>query len=154
MREIGGPVECLRVKSEAEYVALAIRITAQLGGRGRIVETGEAKPVRVSDGRWVVDCDCGNGCLAHPGDGSEAWPRAVAICTECARVYEPHFPRGWRSGRNVLLARPHPRNRQWFPNDADARRHGLSRRERLGDLVRENREHGLPRRPPKIVTEA
>lgn len=144
---IGTPVECLRVNSEAALIDKARKIQAGYGFPPRLVETGEKRSVHVSDGRWVLDCDCGNGCLAHPG-GSEGWPRPIAVCTECGNVYQAVFPKDREKIEAALLARPSPLNRHFFPHAADAAKRGLSRAETLADLQRENDQHG-PRAPGK-----
>lgn len=143
---IGTPVECLGVKSEAEYLLKVRAIQRGHGITPRLDETGIERVVHVSDGRWLVDCDCGNGCFAHPGDGTTAWPRAVAACTECGRVYVPKFPSGWKTATDALLARPDVRTRHWFPDEGDATKRGIAKGERTADLERENRAHGLPAR--------
>ena len=142
---IGTPVECLRVSSEAAYREKALRIQAGTGNTPRLNETGEERPVHVSDGRWVIDCDCGNGCLAHPG-GGKGWPKPVAICTECGNVYTPVFPEKRKDVEAALLARPDPRTRHFFPGKDTAKARGLSRAERLEDLDEENDQRGLPAR--------
>lgn len=143
---IGTPVEGLRVKSEDQYRAKALAIQKGLGVQPRLVETGKRRPAYVSDGRWVLDCDCGNGCLAHPGDGSKAWPRSVAICTECGNVYTPRFPEERKAVEAALLVRPNPLNRHFFPDKTTARQRGFGRGEVLEDLERENTERGLSAR--------
>lgn len=142
---IGTPVECLRVPTEAALREKVLKIQAGHGFTPRLTETGLERIVHVSDGRWVLDCACGNGCLAHPG-GAEGWPRPVAICTECGNVYTPVFPKARKAVEAALLARPNVHTRHFIPCEATAAKRGMGRGELLEDLERENIEHGLPAR--------
>lgn len=141
---IGTPVECLRVASEDEYRRKVLAIQKGQGLIPRLTETGEKRPVHVSDGRWVLDCDCGNGCLAHPG-GAKGWPQPVAMCTECGNVYVPVFPDQRKEVEATLLARP-VMHRHFFPDEETALKRGLRQGESLADLKSENTDWGLPTR--------
>jgi len=133
---IGNPEIAHRVYSPAEYVARAKVVIVGLGGRPDMVrESGLTLPAFVSDGRWVVQCACGNGPSAHPD-----W--RIAVCFECGAIHQVGMPTDWRAGEAALLARQHPHQRHWFPTDEVARRHGLERRETVSTLRRETRAHG------------
>lgn len=146
---IGTPVQAHRVNSEAEYRTFAKQMLAALGGSADLREMPDRVVPHVSDGRWVVDCACGNGASAHPGDGTEAWPAPIAVCCECGAVHRPIFPADRERAEAVLLARPSPFQRHWFPDASHlTARRGVGRPETVADLEAENRANGarVPRK--------
>lgn len=90
---------------------------------------------RVNAGRWIADCECGGAEYVDP-------EMRIAMCCSCWNRADGHRWRGVRlpaePGRSaleaVLLARPDLATRNWRPG------------ERVRDLERENRGHGLPAR--------
>lgn len=135
---IGTPEIAHRVTSPEHYVDWARTAHVGLGGKASDVrESGLTLDAYVSDGRWVVQCPCGNGPSAHP-----EWK--IAVCVECGAIHRVGMPRDHRAAEAVLLARAHPHERHWFPTDETARRHGLERRETVSSLRRENRARGVP----------
>jgi len=124
-RCIGGPQQAHGVRSEAEYRRTAKAFLLRHGVKPMLVERDDRPTAYISDGRWVIDCDCGNG-----PSGSPDW--GIAICYECGSVYRPLFPVDLTDVEMVLLARPRASNRHYHPD-----------RESIADLRRENRAHGL-----------
>lgn len=122
---VGGPEQAHGVRSEAEYRLRAKSFLLRHGLQPILVERTERPEAYVSDSRWVIDCDCGNGPSASPEWG-------IAICLECGAVYRPTFPEDLGDVEAALLARPSPRNRHWHPE-----------RETAADLRHENRAHGI-----------
>lgn len=141
--QIGTPQTQHNVKTPDAYRAAAKEAMARLGVRPRIVKKGERPAAFVSDGRWVVLCPCGNGCIA-----SREW--GLAVCYECGAEYEPVFPDDADDAEAVLLARTGATDRHYFPDAKLARRHGLARAETAADLVEENRARGLKDRAGKL----
>jgi hypothetical protein len=121
---IGGPVQAHGVHSAEEYRARALAAVRAHGVPG-LTEQSEQSVAYVSDGRWVVDCACGNSPSA-----SHEW--GLAICMECGAVYEPTFPAARPAIEDTLLARARPSQRHFFPQ----------RGETLQSLKAENRQHG------------
>ncbi len=108
------------VQSEADYRAFALDLLRKQGKPQLLVERPETPLAFVSDGRWVVDCLCGNGPSASPEWG-------VAICCECGALYRPTFPADAATAETTLLARPWPQQRHYQPD-----------RQTLADLQHEN----------------
>lgn len=140
---IGGPEVAHGVKSEADYLAFARGFLLRHGLRpGSMYESDTQPPAYVSGGWWVCKCPCGNAPSAHPGDGSEAWPRPVAVCFECGIVYRPVFPDDRAEAEAELLKRP-VSNRHYFPHKETAAWVGESRAQTVAYLRRENKARGL-----------
>lgn len=95
--------------------------------------TGTKLPSYVNDGRWVADCPmCNAGIACHP-DISQG------CCLECGIVYQITFPplSLRQAAEEQLMVRPKG-NRNWFPDEANARRHGLEGAEKVDQLKAEN----------------
>ena len=142
---IGTPRECLKVENEFAYRIKAQQVMLAYGVPPILRERDETPVAYVNEGRWVIDCDCGNGCIAGPvgWDGGNV---SVAICFECGSVYRPAFPLTRASIETVLLARPAVHQRNFMADPANAEKHGLSRPQRLADLIRLNKDNGHPKR--------
>lgn len=138
MDKIGTPEDAHNVRSPQDYVAMARKVLSGNGVRpGRVHAVAAPVEAYVSDGRWVVQCACGNGPSAHP-----EW--RLAVCFLCGAILEAVFPPNWRTGEAILLAREAPTRRHWFPHERVARRHGIERAESVLALARENRRHDRP----------
>ncbi len=133
---IGRPQQAHGVQSPDEYREAVKAFLLRHGLKPVLCERPERPVAYVSDGRWVVDCDCGNGCIASPEWG-------LALCFECGGAYHPPFPSDLADVEAVLLARPHPRDRHYFPEAELARARGIARAETVHDLRRENQAHGI-----------
>lgn len=113
--EIGRPLHAHKVTSPEEYEAWARRRLEKRGHRWHGIRLAQLTghglspdaPAFVSDGRWVVQCVCGNCPSASPEWG-------LAICGECGLTIEPTFPKDWERAEAALLARPHPSLRHYF----------------------------------------
>lgn len=164
MTAIGGPRECLRVDTPDAYRRWARRTRMAMHLPAALTASSTPIPAHVSDGRWVADCPCGGAGLVEPDWG-------FTICVSCGIEHRVALPRDWPEVEDVLLARPSPTNRHFFPRAAVAHRlvsiaarRGVSvadaaeretaaahllgampvRAETTADLRRENLEHGLP----------
>lgn len=91
-------------------------------------DVAERPPAYVSDGRWVCDCDCGNGVAVAP-----EW--TLGVCCSCGAVYRPIVPTNWQAVEIELLRAPKERHRHYFPDAKLAARYHLPRAHRLADLV-------------------
>ena len=134
--KIGGPREAHGVSTEAEYRARALGHSANMRRAGypvpeRLTEREERPDAYISCGRWVVDCDCGNGPSTSP-------ELPVAICFDCLSVWYPRFPSDWQAAETALLERPDPDSRHWFPTLSLAARNGLEKAETVALLKAEN----------------
>ncbi len=139
---IGRPREAHGVNSPEEYMQRAKEFLLRHGQRPTLRERQGPQPTAyVSDGRWVCDCDCGNGPSVDP-----EW--RLAVCFECGSVWRPVIPARYREAEQLLLARPDVRNRHWFPDRKAAARAGLTRPETLEDLRRDNQLMGILEGPP------
>lgn len=136
---IAKPPEQHGVGSEAAYLAHARAFLLRLGippGRMRAVP-GPSRAY-VSGGAWVVKCGCGNAPSAHPG-GAPGWPRPIAVCLECGAVHEAVvFPADWAAAEAVLLERPDPATRHYFPHRELAAWVGEDKAQTVAHLRREN----------------
>jgi hypothetical protein len=139
---IGTPVQAHGVANEAAYLEHARRFLLRHGMPAALVkEVGLGLAAYVSGGWWVVKCPCGNAPAAHPGDGTDAWPRPIAICLECGSVYRPAFPRDWKAAEATLLERPDPATRHYFPGKDEAAWVGEDRGQTVAYLRRENEKN-------------
>lgn len=141
LQQIGTPEHAHGVATPADYRTFALNVYRSLlprhkRGEAALRERKERPVAYVSDGRWVIDCECGNGPSAHP-----EWE--LAICCECGSLYRPRFPKDREAVERVLLARPHPTRRHFFPHKQLSKRVGMKRAETLRDLIRENAERGV-----------
>ena len=97
---------------------------------GRVNE--EAAPVlaRVRQGRWIGLCECGGAERVDPGE-------RTFYCFGCGNedargdLRPVVFPHDYPDIEAALSVRPYPINRNWEPGET------------VGDLLEENREHGL-----------
>jgi len=127
---ITGPLHAHGARSREEYLD---KQRMHLTALERAYPHHGARPVwhvvgqvnaRISGGRWIVDCPCANCPSASP-----EWN--LAACFECGAVYEDVvFPADRERVEAMLVARPQPQNRHWFPHET------------LDDLARENVAHG------------
>jgi hypothetical protein len=132
---IGNPETAHRVSSPEEYVAWIRVQHVGLGGQPEDVgDSGLELPAYVSDGRWVVQCPCGNCPSAHP-----EW--LVAACVECGAVHRVAVPASWRRGEAALLSREHLRWRTWFPTKELAEKHGRAAPDSIRSLERGDTAH-------------
>jgi hypothetical protein len=107
-------------------------------------------------GDWVAECpmpSCGN--VEHLFDrvnpkvptSPRIVPRGPFVCSYCGLQVEVEWPEPEliQGIMGVLMKRPVPHTRNWFPTDhplairMGVREHGQS----IKDLERENREHGV-----------
>lgn len=113
---IAKPIHQHGVDSEEAYLLYARRFLLRHGLRPSMVrEVTERPPAYVSGGCWVVKCGCGNAPSAHPG-GEPGWPRPIAVCLDCGAVYRPVFPKDGATAEELLLERPDPGSRHFFPH--------------------------------------
>ncbi|MFH1604556.1 MAG: hypothetical protein ABIH03_11685 [Pseudomonadota bacterium] len=133
---IGRPQQAHGVGSPDAYRRRAKAFLLKHGVPPILIERGEHPMAYVSDGRWVCDCDCGNGPSVSP-----EWE--MAICLECGSVYVPTMPADYERAETVLLKRPSPKFRHWFPDARVALRKGIGRAETLADLRDQNRLAGV-----------
>ncbi len=85
----------------------------------------------VSDGRWVADCEC--------GDGVALWrENPDACCLGCGTVYSNiEWPDEIEEAERVLSARRSAGDRGWRPHEGET----------LDDLKIENLTRGVPLEP-------
>ena len=140
MRVIGTPVQAHAVDSAEAYLDKARKYRAAHGLDPILTVRPEQPMAFVSDGRWVIDCDCGNGPSA-----SHEWA-GLAVCFECGSVYQARFPGDRAQAEEALLARPSPLQRHYYPDDETAKRAGLPKAENAASLRAENRAHGVGRK--------
>lgn len=87
-------------------------------------ESDQRLAARVSGGKWVVDCPCGNAPATHPD-----W--RVAACFMCGAIYrEVVFPEQIREIEALLMKRGR-RHRHWVPTET------------VADVARDNVLHGI-----------
>jgi hypothetical protein len=131
---IGGPREAHGVDSPDSYARRAKAFLIKHGLSTGLQDRPQTPSAYVSDGRWVVDCDCGNAPSA-----SHEW--GLAICFECGSVYRPHFPADRGEIEAELLKRP-VANRHFFGDTWVAFRRRRSV-DTLDTLRAENVAHGI-----------
>lgn len=128
---ITGPLHTLGVRTPEEYLERQRQHIAAL--RAALPEYSWREPwtslatpaARISGGRWIVDCPCGNANSA-----SHEW--MLALCYECGAIYRSIvFPENREAIEQALLLRPEWRNRHWAPPET------------LDDLLAENAAHGV-----------
>lgn len=107
----------------------------------------------VYSGDWVADCPRGCGGVEHCFDRanprSPASPRVVRKpefhCSYCHMVAPIEWPADMAAIMEVLMLRPVPHNRNWYPQDHDvALRFRIPHGQTVDQLREENREHGVP----------
>ncbi len=131
LTEIARPLHVHGVSSDAEYAALQRSRMMQLQAArpsSRTVEpwdSTDVAPARITGGKWVVDCACGNAPSASP-----EWN--VARCLECGAVFRNiEWPADALAIERVLLLRKSSTNRSWRSHES------------VEDLRRENLERGI-----------
>lgn len=92
----------------------------------------------VNHGRWIADCtrtDCANAEALEP--------RQVTFhCSNCLQLADIEWPPDVDELWAVLLRRPVPQTRNWFPSGHElALRSGTPHGQTAADLEDENREH-------------
>lgn len=104
-------------------------------------------------GDWVADCPRGCGNTEHvyarirPTDPSS--PRIVQAsefsCSYCKATAAIEWPDGMADLMAVLMLRPVPHTRNWYPSGHDvAVRARIPHGQSVDDLRAENAEHGVP----------
>lgn len=99
--------------------------------------------VYLNYGRWVADCAREHCTAAYRLQQNQA----VLECSNCGAAAPVEWPADdFIDGlREIMLARPVPQTRNWYPQDHDiAVRHGVPHGQILVDLMDENIEHGCP----------
>ncbi len=87
---------------------------------------------RIAQSRWIVECPF---C---PGAQDASPEHPIFWCTDCAMEKNGSapivvaFPPNYQQIEAVLMTRPDPRARNWYPSET------------LGDLINENRAYGYP----------
>ena len=106
LNEILTPLHVHGARTQEEYEALQRRYLIQLmraypsHGAQMPFNAPDGAVVRVTGGKWVVDCVCGNCPSAHP-----EWDEAR--CFECGAVYrELTWPDDREELERELLSRP------------------------------------------------
>lgn len=106
----------------------------------------------VYHGDWVADCPRGCGNVEHlfdPADKRDPKsPRTAARgayqCSYCRQISSVDWPAFQDEIMAVLVRRPFPYNRNWYPSGHDvALRFGLPHGQSVADLIEENAEHGV-----------
>lgn len=96
----------------------------------------------VNFGRWIADCPmgCGNATGLNPG-------QATFLCATpggCGHVGSIEWPSNADEIWEVLLERPAPRTRNWFPSSHElALRAGQPHGQTIEELREEARENGV-----------
>lgn len=111
----------------------------------------------VYSGDWVADCPRGCGNVEHlyaranPRDATS--PRMVQLpsfyCSYCkfgeAETVPVEWPANMADIMTVLMLRPVPHTRNWYPGDHDtAVKHRVPHGQTVDELRAENAEHGVP----------
>lgn len=104
---------------------------------GTLIAFGRAR-ARINWGRWLADCprsDCAG--------AEELTPRqAMFHCSSCGYLAEIDWPADPDGLWTVLLERPSPQTRNWYPAGHDeAMRAGLPHGQTPADLRDETRQH-------------
>ncbi|MFJ8538190.1 hypothetical protein [Streptomyces sp. NPDC093591] len=119
-----------------------------------MVELIEAKArAWVYSGDWVADCPRGCGGVEHLFERANpripTSPRVVQKsefhCSYCQMVAPIDWPLNMNEIMSVLVLRPVPHTRNWFPKNHDtALRFRAPHGQTVDELREENREHGVP----------
>lgn len=108
-------------------------------------------------GEWVASCPrpadpiTGKGCggvefLYEPimVHGPRVRRKAIFLCSNCGQQAEIKWPRQEEMILKVLMLRPIPGTRNWYPLDhPDAVNFHLPSGQSVKDLLEENEEHGI-----------
>jgi len=104
-------------------------------------------------GDWVSDCPregCGN--VEHlfdrknPRDpsSSRTVQKTMFFCSYCRTVAEIEWPSNMSDIMDVLMKRPVPHNRNWYPQDhPTAIKFRIEHGQTVQDLIDESAEHGV-----------
>lgn len=104
-------------------------------------------------GDWVADCPraCGSveHCFARTNPRDPGSPRLLQLpefrCSYCGMTAPIDWPDHMAEIMAVLMLRPVPHNRNWYPADHDvALRFRIPHGQTVDDLREENRAHGVP----------
>ncbi|MDT0387804.1 hypothetical protein [Streptomyces dubilierae] len=104
-------------------------------------------------GDWVADCPRGCGGVEHLYDRANprnpSSPRVMQKpefhCSYCQMVAPIDWPPNLAEITAVLMLRPVPHTRNWYPKDHDvALRFRIPHGQSVDELRAENREHGVP----------
>lgn len=107
----------------------------------------------VYSGDWVADCPRGCGGVEHlferANPRNPSSPRVVQKtefhCSYCQMVTPIDWPPTMNEIMTVLMLRPVPHTRNWYPAGHDvALRFRLPHGQTVDELREENREHGVP----------
>lgn len=107
----------------------------------------------VYSGDWVADCPRGCGNTEHlfrrtnPSDSRS--PRLVQEaefhCSYCGLTAQVEWPGDMPGIMRVLMLRPVPHNRNWYPENHDvALRFKIPHGQSVRELREENAAHGVP----------
>jgi hypothetical protein len=111
-------------------------------------------------GDWVADCPRGCGGVEHLYDRANprnpASPRVVQRtgfhCSYCQMTADIDWPTNLAEITTVLMLRPVPHTRNWYPADHDvAVRFRIPHGQTVDELRAENHEHGVPATPAEAV---
>jgi hypothetical protein len=117
----------------------------------------------IYSGQWVANCPrppdpvTGKGCggvefLYEPSrpNGPRDREKLFFACSNCGYQAEISWPRRREDLMRVLMLRPVPETRHWYPTDhPDAIRWGNPHGQTVADLMAENEEHGVSNEPLK-----
>jgi hypothetical protein len=107
----------------------------------------------VYSGDWVADCPRACGGVEHLYDRADprnpTAPRVVQRpefrCSYCGMTAPIDWPPNMADILDVLMLRPVPHTRNWYPKDHDvALRFRIPHGQSIDDLRAENRDHGVP----------
>jgi hypothetical protein len=115
----------------------------------------------VYSGEWVADCPrppdpvTGRGCgnveflyLPSRMNGPRDTRRPFYLCSNCGQQSGIDWPRNEHEILAVLLIRPLPANRNWYPEDHPvAVNFRLEHGQSIADLMEENELHGVDNAP-------
>lgn len=127
------------------------------------VETVPRARAWVYCGDWVANCPrpedpvTFKGCggvefLYEPTvpNGPRIMEKKIFVCSNCGFQAEISWPRRREDLLSVLMLRPDPTTRHWYPTDhPDAIRWNLPHGQTVSDLLEENEEHGVNNAPLK-----
>lgn len=95
------------------------------GKRVSMYDVTEPVDAFISDGEWLIQCECGAGNSVDPAQG-------LARCGPCGAVHtHVVIPDDREAIEAVLMRRPRDVNRNWLPGET------------VAELERENVAHGV-----------
>lgn len=113
----------------------------------------------VYSGDWVADCPRGCGGVEHlyarANPRNPNSPRVVQLpefrCSYCQMTAPVEWPANMAEITAVLVLRPVPHTRNWYPKDHDvALRFRIPHGQSIDELRAENRDHGVPATPSEV----